>query len=156
MLPHAIGQTALMHRTRVALAVLASASLIAVGCGSDDAEPNAETQPNAAPATNGEPKPKKSVRMQMVGCIEDELGYEVTTDDGPHNLSLKSPDGKLEGVVIVHDDAAAARKAVDRTLGGGRNAVVFGRAEFIRHAADDTEAGVIANCVALAYNRPRG
>jgi hypothetical protein len=143
-----------MHRNRVALAVLVTAGFIATGCGSDDAEPNSGRTSEAAQAEKAKPKPK-SARAQMVECIESELGYDVTSDDDPHNLSVKNPNGKLEAVVIVHPDIGAARRAVAQTLEGGSNAVVFGRAEFIRHAVKDTEAGVIANCVALEYNRPR-
>ncbi len=149
-----------MRRNRVALAVLASAGLIATGCGSDDTEePKTDNQPEAAQVEKDEPKRKepkrKSTRAQMVNCIEGGVGFNVATDDDdPHNLSINSPNGKLQAVVVVHPDAGAARKAVARTLESGRNAVVFGRAEFIRHAVKDAEAGVIVNCVAAEYNRP--
>jgi hypothetical protein len=144
-----------MHRNRVALAVLATAGLIAAGCGSDDTEPKSDSQPEAAQVDDkAKPKPK-SARAQMSDCIEGELGYDVTAaDDDPDKLSLKSPNGKLQAVVVVHPDVGAARNAVQQTLEGGRNAVVFGRAEFIRHAVKDAEAGVFVNCVAAEYNRP--
>jgi hypothetical protein len=144
-----------MPRNRVALAALVIAGVIATGCGSDDdTEPNSDGQPKAGQAENAKPPPKKSARGQMVECIESELGFEAKADDDPDKLSVKSPDGKLKAVVVIHPDVGVARKAVAQTLNKGVNAVVFGRAEFIRHAASDTEAGVIANCVAIQYNRP--
>jgi hypothetical protein len=144
-----------MHRNRVALAMLVTVGLAATGCGSDDTEPDSDTRPAAA-ARAEKAKPKReSARAQTVKCIESELGYEVTSDDDSDKLSIKTTQGDLDAVVVVHPNAGAARKAVDKTLEGGLNAVVFGRAEFIRHGADDTEAGGIANCVAIAYNRPR-
>jgi hypothetical protein len=142
-----------MDRHRVALVVLVTAGLLATGCGSDDdKEPNSDSSRSEAARTeNAKPK-RKSVRAQMVKCIEDELGYDVASDDD--RLSVDNPKGKLQAVIVIHSDAGAARSAVGKTLETGRNAVVFGRAEFIRHAADDTSAGVIANCLQLAYNRP--
>lgn len=142
-----------MHRNRVALAVLVTAGLIVTGCGSDETEPKSDGQPEAAQVEKSESKPK-GARAQMVECIESELGYEVTSDDDPDKLSVKSPKDKLAAVIVVHPNAGAARRAVAQTLERGTNAVVFGRAEFIRRAATDTEAGVIANCVAIQYNRP--
>ena len=147
-------------RRNVALAVLALAWLIAAGCGSDDTESSSresETKPETAQAEKNEkPKPKrKSVRAQMVDCIEGDLGFEVTAaDDDPHRLSVKDPDGKVQAVVVIHSDAGIARGAAVRTQEKGINAVAFGRAEFIRRAANDTEAGVIANCISAGYNRP--
>ena len=150
-----------MHRNRAALAVLVISGLVATGCGSDDdPEPESGGQSDAAQVDNGEPKPKpkakKGVRAQMVQCIEDELGFEVSPgDDNPDKLSVNKPDGgKRQVVIVIHDNAAAAGKAVERTLGGGRNAVVIGRAELIRYGAGDTDTGVIANCVQAGYNRP--
>ena len=135
--------------------MLVITGLIATGCGSDDdTERNSAGQSGAAEVEKDDKaKPKrKSRRAQMVQCIEDEIGSDVKSDGGPHNLSVKGADGKRQAIIVIHDDAAAARKGVARTLGTGRNAVTFGRAEFIRYAASDTEAGVIVNCVALQYN----
>lgn len=148
-----MGHTALMPRN-LALALLAIASSIAAGCGSDDSEPSPGGQSGAREVQKAEPK-AKSVRAQMIDCIERELGYDVTTGEDPHKLSIKSSNGKRQAVVVIHPDAAAARKAVARTLSKELNAVVFGRAELILDAARDTEAGIIANCVAGGYNRPR-
>lgn len=149
-----------MHRNRLALAVLVTASLIATGCGSDDSEPEAEkksTKSAQAETTESTAKPKtKGARAQMVDCIETELGFDVKPEDDPDSLAVRSDDDKLQAVIVIHNDAGAAQKALSRTLGEKElNAVVFGRAEFIRHGADDTESGVIANCVAGQYNRPR-
>ncbi|HEV2785522.1 MAG TPA: hypothetical protein VGV67_03980 [Solirubrobacteraceae bacterium] len=164
----AIGQTAVMHRNRLALTVVVIAGLIATGCGSDDTESDSGKAPEGAQVENEAPKndePKndeptgKSARAQMTECIEGELGFDVSSDesadDDAHNLSVKSSDGKLQASVIVHPDVGAARKSTAQTLNKGLNAVPFGRVEFIRRAANDTEAGVIANCVAVEYNRPR-
>jgi len=153
-----------MHRSRFALAALLSAGLIATGCGSDDdPEPNSDGRPEAAQVEESEseskpkPKPKRSVRSQMVGCIEGELGSDVATDDDDANrLSVNGAGDKALAVIVIHSDVGAARKAVAKTLEGGSNAVTFGRAEFIRRSADDTEAGVIANCLQQAYNRQPG
>lgn len=150
-----------MHRSRVALAVLLSAGLIATGCGSDDdPEPSSESQggSNATQAQESGSKPKtakKSVRETMVDCIEGELGSDVETDDGDDNrLTVKGSEDKALAVIVIHSDVGAAKKAVGKTLESGTNAVTFGRAEFIRRSAGDTEAGVIANCLQQAYNRP--
>jgi len=146
-----------MHRHRVALTVLVTAGLIVGGCGSDDdTEPTSDGQPKAAQGEKDKPQPK-SARAQMVQCIESELGFEVGSDAEPDKLSVKGPGDKLKAVIVIHPNAGAARKAVAQTLETGTNAVVFGRAEFIRRGvATDTEAGVIANCIAVEYNRPGG
>lgn len=144
-----------MHRNRAALAILATAGLIAAGCGSDDdTEPTPDAQPEAAQVEKAKPK-RTSVRARMIDCIDDALGYDVTTEKGPHELSVEDAKDKLQAVIVIHPDAGAARNAVARTLSTGTNAVVFGRAELIQHAAGDTETGVLANCVATQYNRPR-
>jgi hypothetical protein len=146
-----------MHRSRIALAVLLSAGLIATGCGSDDeAEPKSAGGATTTQAKKSESKSDtKSVRESMVECIEGELGSDVETDDSDDNrLTVKGSGDKVLAVVVIHSDAGAAKKAVAKTLEGGSNAVVFGRAEFIRRSASDTEAGVIANCLQQAYNSP--
>ncbi len=147
-----------MHANRVALVALVVAGLIAGGCGSDDdPEPQSE-RPRSEAAQDEKDKPdkpqRKSVRAQMIECIEGELGFEVAPEDDPDSLAVKGSGGERKAVVVIHSDVGAARKAVARTLSKGTNAVTFGRAEFIRHKADDTEAGVIANCVSIQYNRP--
>jgi hypothetical protein len=153
-----------MRRHRPALTALVLATLVATGCGSDDddSEPKADKQQSEAAqvqttgsAPKPKPKAKKGVRAEMVECIEGELGFEVAAGDAdPNKLDVDDPKGKLQTVIVIHNDAGAARSAVDKTLAGGKNAVVFGRAELIRHGANDTETGVIANCVAAGYNRP--
>jgi hypothetical protein len=128
--------------------------LVAAGCGSDDdSEPKSDGS-SAAPAKKAEPPSPKSARGKMVDCVESELGFEMKPGDDPDKLSIKSQDGKLKADVVIHPDVGAARTAVAQTLNRGVNAVTFGRAEFIRRGADDTEAGVIANCVSIQYNRP--
>ena len=145
-----------MHRHRVALAALVTAGLIVAGCGSDDdPAPTSDGKPKAAQVENDKPKPK-SARAQMIECIESELGLDVASDAEPDKLSVNGANDKVKAVIVVHPNAGAARRAVAQTLETGTNAVVFGRVEFIRRAATDTEAGVIANCIAIEYNRPGG
>jgi hypothetical protein len=143
-----------MQRNCVTLATLLVVGLIAAGCGSDDDTEPKSDGPAAAETKKAKPHSPTSARGKMVDCVESELGFEMKPGDDPDKLSIKSEDGKLKADVVIHSDVGAARTAVAQTLNRGVNAVTFGRAEFIRRGADDTEAGVIANCVAIQYNRP--
>ncbi|MCA1683030.1 MAG: hypothetical protein LC685_03430 [Actinobacteria bacterium] len=52
-------------------------------------------------------------------------------------------------MIIIHPNREQAeRAAINAGEGEGLNAVPFGRAEFIPYDATDTDAGVLANCVA--------
>lgn len=147
-------QTVLVHRNRLALVVILAAALVAIGCGSEDPQSTSERQSQAGRAEDRAETPKlkpNSARAQMIECIEA-AGFEVTTDDKPTpKLSFKSPGGTLEAVTVIHPNRAAARKSAVRGQRKGVNVVAFGRAEVIRHAAKDAEAGVIVNCVAAEY-----
>lgn len=151
-----------MHRNRLAVSTFVIAGLIAAGCGSgdDEAEPRSggdgsqagqvktnESEPQAKPKTRG-------VRATMVECIEGELGFEVApADDDPDRLMVENASGKLQAVIRIHNDAGTAQRSTDRALSKGINSVAFGRAELIKHAAGNTDTGIIANCVSVNYNR---
>jgi len=154
-----MGENALMPRSRTALAILLTA-LVAAGCGSDDDpksgvsdEPDAKTEQSAEePAA---PK-KASARSKLVSCVEGE-GYEISHegDDAEKATDYTiGPDDpkRAKAQVKIHsnrgDAASSARRAGEDE---GINAVVFGRAEFIRLQATDTEAGRIVNCLSAAY-----
>lgn len=143
-----------MRPHQAALVVLVTAGLIATGCGTEDTETNSDVggQPDAA-EVEPESKPK-SARAQMVECIEG-VGYKVISEhDDPNNLSVNSPNGTLEAVVIVHpSDAAAAKSAAQGRDKDDLDAAAYGRAELVLHAAKETEARVIASCVADEYDR---
>jgi hypothetical protein len=147
------------------------AAAFAVGCGDDDEPANggAASQP-AEQAENGEKaddgdgaasakpadKPKKqSARAEMVECIEDE-GFDVShkgdDEEKATNYTVEAG-GKKKAEIIIHsnenDAAGAAKKAGEEKA---INSIPFGRVEFRNNDdATNTEAGVLANCVAEAY-----
>lgn len=144
-----------MHRSRPALAILI-AVLIATGCGDDDdPKPAGSDDEPATKAQSAAPKPT-SARAKLVTCIERE-GFDVTHEGEDAatatNYTVGPDDPKRMKVEVkIHPNRDEARgSAVRAGEDKGLNAVAFGRAEFIRHAATDTEAGVIVNCVSLAY-----
>jgi len=144
------------------LAVVLTAAL-AAGCGSDDDSSNGgggggsgggAAEKAESPAKAAKTK-KKSARSEMVTCMEDE-GFEVShegdDEEKATNYTIEAG-GKKKAEIIIHsnknDAAGSARKAGEEK---GINAIPFGRTEFRRNdAATDTEAGVLANCVAEAY-----
>lgn len=147
-----------MQPNRLAVTTLIIAGLMAAGCGSDDdeAEPRSGGGSEAGQVKANESKPKtktKSVRATMIECIEDEVGFEVAPDDDdPHRLMVENASDKLQAVIRIHNDARTAQRSTDRALSKGINSVAFGRAELIKHAAGNTETGIIANCVSVNYN----
>ena len=157
--------------------VLLLAAALAAGCGGDDDSPSggggdgAEKTEQAEKADGtdktekadksdgstaaAKPKKKKSARAEMVGCIEDE-GFEVDhegdDEEKATNYTVKAG-GKKKAEIIIHSNknqaASTARKVGEEK---GINSIPFGRVEFRNNdAATDTEAGVLANCVAEAY-----
>lgn len=146
--------------TTLVAALLAAA--LAAGCGSGDGSPSGDgagsdrsaTSPTATKTT---PAQRASTRDKLVGCMRD-AGFTVThagQDASTATTYTVTGDGAArKAVVIIHsnrnDAAGAARRAGEQQ---GLNTVPFGRAEFIRYKATDTEAGVIANCVAEQYVR---
>lgn len=155
-----------MHRNRLGFTTFVIAGVMAAGCGSDEdeAEPRSggdgseagqvktnESERKAKTKT----KPKtKGVRATMIECIEGELGFEVAPDDDdPNRLMVENASGKLQAVIRIHNDAGTAQRSTDRALSKGINSVAFGRAELIKHAAGNTDTGIIANCVSVNYNR---
>jgi hypothetical protein len=136
------------------------AGLIATGCGSDDDEAEPRSGGDGSEAAEvktdeSEPKAKKKgVRATMIDCIEGELGFEVKPDDDdPDRLMVENGSGKLQAVVRIHNDPGTAQRSTDRALAKGINSVSFGRAELIKHAAGNTDTGIIANCISVNYNR---
>ncbi|HEV2774875.1 MAG TPA: hypothetical protein VGV90_04725 [Solirubrobacteraceae bacterium] len=148
---------------------LVLAATLAAGCGSDDDSPDggggggaaseqAENGENSEQADGSNPaaKPKKkSARAEMVSCMEDE-GFEVShegdDEEKATNYTVEAG-GKKKAEIIIHsnknDAAGAARKVGEEK---GINSIPFGRVEFRNNDdATDTEAGVLANCVAEAY-----
>ena len=142
------------------------AAAFAVGCGDDDEPSNggAGASEQAEQAQNGEKgegseaaaKPKKkSARAEMVSCIEDEgfdVSHEGDDEEKATNYTIERR-GKKKADIIIHsnqnDAAGAAKKAGEEK---GINSIPFGRVEFRNNDdATNTEAGVLANCVAEAY-----
>jgi hypothetical protein len=133
----------------------------ATGCGSDDDSSGGgggsggSDKPKAsAKADDAKPK-KQSARAEMVKCMEEE-GFEVShegdDDEKATNYTIEAG-GKKKAEVIIHSTkngaASAARKVGEEK---GTNSIPFGRVEFRNNdSATDTEAGVLANCVAEAY-----
>ncbi|MDP1847965.1 MAG: hypothetical protein Q8K79_09250 [Solirubrobacteraceae bacterium] len=150
---------------KLCLAFLLAAAF-AVGCGDDDEPSNGggSASEQAEQAQKGEKadgseaaaKPKKkSARAEMVACIEDE-GFEVShegdDEEKATNYTVEAG-GKKKAEIIIHsnkNDAAGAAQKVGEEK--GVNSIPFGRVEFRNNDdATNTEAGVLANCVAEAY-----
>ncbi len=140
---------------KIALAVVVVIA-VASGCGSDDDESQGgESGKTKSAAQAAKPK-AQSARARMVKCIED-AGFEITHGDQDAatatNYTVKGDNpGRRTAAVVIHsnrDDAAraAAKAGEDK----GLNAVPFGRAELILYTAENTEAGVLANCVQKGY-----
>ncbi len=146
-----------MTRPPAVIAIVACL-ILATGCGSDD-EPAESSGPDAAQTTEQErpAAPKRaSARSKMVDCIEGE-GYEISHEGGDAEKATSytvGPDDpkRAKAEITIHpgrDEAASsARRAGEDE---GINSVAFGRAEFIRRQATDTEAGRIVNCLSMAY-----
>ncbi len=144
------------HSTAVALLI---AAVFAGGCGSDDEEEKSQKDPSGkakSEAKDAKPK-RKSARAQMVKCIED-AGFKIAHDDDQDaatatNYTVAAAQGAAKkAVVVIHPNKDEAERAA--TKAGeerGLNVVAFGRTEFIRYAATDREAGVLANCIAEEY-----
>lgn len=146
------------------LLALVLAAALAAGCGDDDEPSNgggsaseqAEQSDKGEQAEGAKAKPKKkSARAEMVSCIEDE-GFDVSHegDDAEKatNYTVQRG-GKKKAEIIIHsnkNDAAGAARKVGEAK--GINSIPFGRVEFRNNDdATNTEAGVLANCVAEAY-----
>jgi len=137
------------------------AAALAAGCGDDDSSNGGgggseqSQQSEQAEGSESAAKPKKrSVRAEMIGCIEDE-GFEASHEGDPEkatNYTIEAG-GKKKAEIIIHanrNDAAGSAKRIGEEK--GINSIPFGRAEFRRaDTATDTEAGRLANCVAEAY-----
>jgi hypothetical protein len=152
-----------MDRRHATLSILIAAVIAAAGCGSDDKPKSGAADTPKSPAAakpetkakSAAPKPT-SARAKLVNCIVDK-GFEVTHagQDAATATTYTVPSGdggRATAVIKIHSSRDEARSSVRRAgEERGVNAVPFGRAEFIREAATDTEAGVILNCVSLAY-----
>lgn len=147
-----------MHLNRVAVAVI-TASFVATGCGSESttSEPPTEVQTKTSKASPRAAKPPSSARAQLIECIEG-VGFEVTHDDQDAatatNLTVeddKPQAGWLKAVVILHATKSKAEQSAAQGRADDFDAVALGRAEYVRHAADETEDRVIGTCVADQY-----
>lgn len=139
---------------------LVLAAGVATGCGSDDDSPNGDSGGSDTPTTaaqSSEPPKRSTARGKMVNCIE-RAGFEVTHKDQDaatatnYTVEGDDPGSSKKAEVVIHpnrDDAE--RSSIKAGEEKGINALAFGRAEFIRHESSDTEAGVLANCIAGAY-----
>jgi hypothetical protein len=146
-----------MPRSPAALVVLVCL-ILATGCGSDD-EPADSSGSGAAETTEQKQSTapaRASARSKLVDCVEGE-GYEISHegDDAAKATSYTiGPEDprRAKAEITIHpnrDEAASsARRAGEEE---GINSVAFGRAEFIRRQATDTEAGRIVNCISMAY-----
>jgi hypothetical protein len=144
------------------LAVLAAAALVA-GCGSDDKSTSSATGTSAAGGSSkaktsakaAAPK-RASTRGKMVKCLRD-AGFDVAAAGGDEETATTytvkgAGAGSRKAVIVIHSDKGGATSAATKAgAEKGLNAVAFGRAEFIRYKSTNTEAGVIANCVAEGY-----
>jgi hypothetical protein len=160
-----------MDRTRAVLTALlvAIAVATATGCGSDDdsksdssakpaqkagtksAEKSGDTSKDASDDGSAA-RGKLTKGLDREGVDVSHEGQDAATAT-TYTLKARSGEGdKTDAIVKIHssrDEAASsARRAGEEH---GINAVAFGRAEFIRRAATDNEAGTIVNCVSLAY-----
>ncbi|HEV2059541.1 MAG TPA: hypothetical protein VGR11_09295 [Solirubrobacteraceae bacterium] len=148
---------------KIILAVVVAAG-IATGCGSDDDSPNGGSggsgdsggsEKRDASEQAGAPKPT-SARGQMVKCIE-RAGFEVSHEDQDAatatNYTIEGGDaGSKKAEVVIHSNRDDARRTATKAAQEkGINSVAFGRARFIPRKATNTEAGIIANCVAGGY-----
>lgn len=143
-----------MNLNRIAPLLIACIAI--GGCGSEQTPDAPNDKPEASAPV---PKPKsKSARVQMIECIEG-VGFEVTHDDQDAatatNFTVeddKPQAGWLKAVVIIHADAdTAERSAAQGRAEDDLDDTAVGRAEFITHAADETEARVIGACVEDSY-----
>ena len=145
---------------KLVLALVLAAGF-AAGCGSDDdsskdgggSAGSRQGRPHPTPAAK--PKKKASARAEMVTCMEDG-GFEVThegdDDATATNYTIEAGGSKKAEIIIHSNKNDATRSANKAGEEKGINAIPFGRTEFRRgDAATNTEAGVLANCVAEAY-----
>lgn len=147
---------------KIILALVLAAG-VAAGCGSDDDSPSGDSGGSDTPTTtattarSSEPPKRSTARGKMVNCIE-RAGFEVTHKDQDaakatnYTIEGDDPGSSKKAEIVIHpnrDDAE--RSSIKAGEEKGINALAFGRAEFIRHESTDTEAGVLANCIAGAY-----
>ncbi len=111
--------------------------------------------PKASPQASSR---QSSGRAQLIECIEA-VGFQVTHDDQDAatatNFTVeddKPQAGSLKAVVILH----ATKSKAEQSAAQGRaerfpTPTRSGRAEYVRHAADETEDRVIRTWVADQY-----